>query len=59
MEDAELLRQAAEWFTGAAERGEAAAQCWLGSLYYDGMGVEQDYGRAAESRNVPDEDEEA
>ena len=33
------------WYTLAAE-GDARAQFWLGLMYEDGVGVEQDYGEA-------------
>ena len=47
-QDAELLRQVFEWFHKAAEQGNAEAQFELGEAYDDGVGVEQDYSRAAE-----------
>lgn len=37
---------AASWFATAARGGDHAAQNVLGTLYYHGLGVEQDYGQA-------------
>jgi TPR repeat protein len=38
----------AELYAKAAEQGNAAAQCNLGTCYYNGTGVEKDEARAAE-----------
>lgn len=38
--------EAARWFLKAAEQGEVLAQLELGSMYYDGQGVDQDYAEA-------------
>ena len=38
--------EAARWFGMAAEQGLAEAQLQLGSLYYKGQGVAQDFGQA-------------
>jgi len=40
--------KAAEWFSRAAEQGDAVGQASLGWLYYSGHGVARDYGKAAE-----------
>ena len=39
-------REAARWFTQAAEQGNIAAQSKLGAFYYSGRGVPQDPNRA-------------
>jgi len=39
-------REAAHWFTQAAEQGNVAAQSKLGAFYYSGRGVSQDLTRA-------------
>jgi hypothetical protein len=39
-------REAAHWFTQAAEQGNVAAQSKLGAFYYSGRGVPQDLTRA-------------
>jgi len=39
-------REAARWFTQAAEQGNVAAQSKLGAFYYSGRGVPQDLTRA-------------
>ena len=39
-------REAAHWFTQAAEQGNIAAQSKLGAFYYSGRGVPQDLTRA-------------
>jgi hypothetical protein len=39
-------REAARWFTQAAEQGNIAAQSKLGAFYYSGRGVSQDTNRA-------------
>ena len=53
------LAKAVEWFTKAAEQGNADAQYNLGMCYQDGKGVEQDlkkavewYTKAAEQNNA-------
>jgi acyl carrier protein len=38
--------EAAKWYRKAAEQGDATAQCQLGSLYQEGMGVSKDYNEA-------------
>jgi hypothetical protein len=35
-----------EWFTKAAEQGNALAQLALGFMYHDGIGLPQDYVQA-------------
>jgi TPR repeat protein len=40
------FREAAQWFTQAAEQGNAKAQFNMGVTYYDGQGVLQDYVEA-------------
>ena len=40
--------RAMEWFTKAAAQGFAQAQVYIGSLYNNGLGVEQDYAKAME-----------
>ena len=40
-------KQAAYWYTKAAEQGNAAAQYYLGFYYEKGNGVRQDYKQAA------------
>ena len=40
--------QSAEWFSKAAEEESADAQNYLAILYYNGLGVEQDYAKAVE-----------
>ena len=39
---------AVEWYTKAAEKGYAEAQCNLGICYYNGDGVKQSYEKAVE-----------
>jgi len=46
--DAGDYAKAAEWFSKAAEQGDAAAQYKLGGLYEEGRGVPQDKTKAAE-----------
>jgi len=36
------FEQAATWYQGLAEKGDAASQFYLGMLYQKGLGVEQD-----------------
>ena len=36
-----------QWYTRAADAGDAAAQFCLGHMYANGQGVEQDYAMAA------------
>ena len=43
----EAFGQAADWFLRASDQGYAAAQCELGKLYLDGLGVEKDDETAA------------
>lgn len=38
---------AAEWWKKAAQQGEVSAQHSLGSMYFNGLGVEQDYVKAS------------
>ena len=38
--------EAAKWFRKAAEQGEAFAQSFLGEMYSEGQGVEQDFKEA-------------
>lgn len=38
--------QAAEWYYLSAEQGNAAAQCHLATVYFQGRGVEQDRAKA-------------
>jgi uncharacterized protein len=38
--------QAAAWYRRAAEQGDFGAQFALGSLYYNGKGLAQDYAEA-------------
>ena len=40
------MAQAAAWYTKAAELGDAAAQGTLGTLYFFGQGVRQNYNEA-------------
>lgn len=40
--------EAKNWFSKAAEQGQAKAQFNLGVLYFNGQGVKQDYFKAAE-----------
>ena len=40
--------KAVEWYTKAAEQGNATAQCNLGYMYQYGYGVSQDYSKAVE-----------
>ena len=40
--------KAAEWFTKAAEQGNANAQNNLGMMYKKGLGVGKDFGKAVE-----------
>ncbi len=35
-----------KWYRKSAEQGDANAQYNLGSMYYDGQGVPQDYAQA-------------
>jgi len=35
--------EAASWFRGSAEKGDVNAQCYLGYLYANGIGVEKSY----------------
>ena len=46
--DAELLAKSHHYFSKAAEQGNAEAQCQLGLLYAQGLGVTQDFEQAAE-----------
>ena len=46
--EVELLAKAHHYFLKAAEQGNAEAQCQLGLLYAQGLGVAQDVGQAAE-----------
>lgn len=46
--DVELLAKAHHYFLKAAEQGNAEAQCQLGLLYAQGLGVAQDFEQAAE-----------
>lgn len=39
--------EAARWYRKAAEQGHATAQCNLGYMYDDGLGVAKDYSEAA------------
>jgi hypothetical protein len=39
-------KEAARWFTKAAEHGNIVAQSKLGSLYWSGRGVPQDFNKA-------------
>jgi TPR repeat protein len=39
-------KEAAQWFTKAAEHGSVPAQSKLGSLYWSGRGVAQDFNKA-------------
>ena len=48
--------RAVQWYTRAAEAGDAEAQCFLGMCYYSGAGIPKDmalamhwYTRAAEA----------
>ncbi|MBP5419901.1 MAG: SEL1-like repeat protein [Bacteroidales bacterium] len=45
---AQDYKKAVEWYTKAAEQGDARAQCNLGYCYENGRGVEQDYQKAVE-----------
>ena len=38
--------EALRWYRKAADQGNAAAACNLGSMYYSGQGVRQSYGEA-------------
>ena len=40
--------KAFEWYTKAANQGEAEAQHNLGVMYYEGQGVRQDYYKSVE-----------
>ena len=40
--------QAVEWYTKAANQGNATAQCYLGYCYEDGQGVPKSYEKAVE-----------
>lgn len=39
--------QARDWFTKAADKGNATAQFWLGEMYSTGWGIPEDKARAA------------
>ena len=39
-------REAADWYRKAAEQGDADAQCMLGNMYRDGVGVDSDWDLA-------------
>jgi hypothetical protein len=45
---AEDLKQAAEWYRKAADKGDIAAEMRLAALYRDGRGVARDMAQAAE-----------
>ena len=58
-ENTKEYAQAFAWYSKAAKQGMAAAQCKLGNMYRDGLGIPQDYklafawfSRAAESGDV-------
>ena len=40
------MKQAARWFTKAAEQGNVGSQAFLGLMYSEGQGVPQDYKQA-------------
>ncbi len=39
-------KKAVEWYTKAAEQGDAYGQCNLGTMYLFGNGVTKDYKKA-------------
>ncbi|KAF9106097.1 hypothetical protein BGX29_010559, partial [Mortierella sp. GBA35] len=40
--------QAMDWYSKAADQGDAVAQYCVGNLFYHGLGVPQDYSQAME-----------
>ncbi len=57
--ESKKFEEAAFWFRGSAEKGNASAQCYLGYLYENGIGVEKSnieaakwYLKAAEQGNT-------
>lgn len=44
--DAGNHREALKWFGSAAEQGLAQAQLKLGAMFFNGLGVDKDYGQA-------------
>jgi TPR repeat protein len=41
-------KEAVKWFLRAAEGGNLLAQLYLGSMFLEGQGVDQDFSKAAE-----------